>query len=208
MTSENAYQSSFGSVVLTQDAFLSEQWGVWAACRPAADDISPGLQEHTELAGKELQLAAGVNNQPYAPVGVSSRATIAVTYAKETFCGSSFRRRLNMALLLLGMYSPSSITKGHEFRAVYQFAEQKGGKQNVHSLQLKKTKTELDSGESLQGSDWTELGKMISQENTTFQVLLPRIDIVTPWLLSKCTGHCSVRHCKFEGMYLQAAYYN
>ncbi len=41
--------------------------------RPAADDSSPGLQEHTELAGKGLQLAAGVNNLPYAPVGVSTQ---------------------------------------------------------------------------------------------------------------------------------------
>lgn len=33
---------------------------------PAADDSSPGLQEHAELAGKRFQLAAGVNNLPYA----------------------------------------------------------------------------------------------------------------------------------------------
>lgn len=43
--------------------------------RPAADDSSPGLQEDAELAGKRLQLAAGVNNLPYAPVGVSSQPT-------------------------------------------------------------------------------------------------------------------------------------
>lgn len=45
----------------------SEQPGRPAA---AAADFSPGLQEHTELAGKWFEWAAGVNNLPYALVGV------------------------------------------------------------------------------------------------------------------------------------------
>lgn len=40
---------------------------------PAADDNSPDLQEHTKLAEKRLQLAAGVNILPYAPVGASTQ---------------------------------------------------------------------------------------------------------------------------------------
>lgn len=44
-------------------------WVVRCVSSTEQPDNSPGLQEHTKLAGKRLQLAAGVNNPPYAPVG-------------------------------------------------------------------------------------------------------------------------------------------
>lgn len=88
------FQSYFGSAVLTQDAFVSEWWGVWAALSslpaPAADDNSPKpRQEHTDLAGKRLQLSAGVNNLPYAPCRCSNTTN---TLLQHTVGASVYHR--------------------------------------------------------------------------------------------------------------------
>ena len=57
---------------LTRDAFLSKQWGVWAALSGVPARL-PMTVLQTKLAGKRLQRAAGVNILPYATVGVSTQ---------------------------------------------------------------------------------------------------------------------------------------
>lgn len=107
----------FGSLALTQNAFSSEQWGVWGELSSlpaaAADDISSDQQEHTVLAGKRLRLAAGVNNLPYASVGVPTPTTHYCNILHQEF----LLKELKYATAFLGIYSLSSIMNWPKDRA-------------------------------------------------------------------------------------------
>lgn len=168
--------------------------------RPAADDNSPGLQEHTELAGKGLQLAAGVNNLPYVPVGVPSRPThccnmhhernaVGVSTVGASFVDLNPLKHHKVAWVSCSLADCG--TRGYLKKTKWAFITLK---QNQDWARLRRKAA---------GQQLNPVRKMISQENTNVPSTSTNQHYYT---LVPIQLLFTTLHCKFEGIYIQVAY--